>query len=496
MHGLHFPPKGLWISPGKNTDMRTKSMFKRAFLGTGIILTGAFLSLGYSWGNAPTYINVEENVDGSVALAPISLGNPQAAGALSLSSAAEINDSKQTGQTGFFSNLFNKASQLITYEKPVIVKSGDTLAKILERAGASSKQAEKIIDSISGMFDPRSLKVNQKILARFIPAFPSEDTPSGPNDDLFAGVIIPLDHRNRIEVSFNNAAGNGDVIAKKVSLKLSQENVRAAGEIDSSLYNAAARKGVSSPIISELIRVFSWDVDFQRDIWKGDKFEVMYQRFSDEDGNKVYDNGIKYASLTLQGVKKSIYLHKLADGTVDYFDETGQSAKKALMRTPIDGARLSSTFGKRTHPILGYTKMHKGADFAAPSGTPIYAAGNGTIEMAGRNGAYGNYVRIRHNSEYSTAYAHMKSIKKGVGKGKRVTQGEVIGHVGTTGRSTGPHLHYEVLMGKKQVNPLKVKMPSGQKLAGAELARFKVSLAEISSEWAQLESEAGQLAQK
>jgi len=476
---------------GKKTDMRIKNMVMRSLLGTGVIIAGAFLSFGYSWGNAP--VDSAHDASNSVALAPISLGNPRAAGTLSVS--APNNSGEDSADSGFFSNLLNTARELVTYEKPVAVKSGDTLAKILERAGANSKQASNIIKSLSGIFDPRSLKVNQKIFARFVPAFPSADETGGIGSDVFAGLVIPLDYRNRIEVSLNNTSNDESFIAKKVSFELVSENVRAEGTIDSSLYLAAANNGVTPPVINELIRIFSWDVDFQRDIWKNDSFEIMYQRFRDEDGNVVYNDGIKYAALTLQGKKKAIYLHQLKDGTTDYFDENGQSARKALMRTPINGARLSSTFGKRKHPVLGYTKMHKGADFAAPSGTPIYAAGNGTIEMSGRNGAYGNYVRIRHNSEYATAYAHMKSIKRGMGKGKRVTQGQVIGYVGTTGRSTGPHLHYEILRAGQQVNPLKVKMPSGKKLSGGELARFKISLAEITSEWAKLENEAGQLAQ-
>jgi len=476
---------------GKKMDMRIKNMVMRSLLGTGVIIAGAFLSLSYSWGNAP--VDSAHDAGNSVALAPISLGNPRAAGTLSVSAPSNAGEDNADG--GFFSNLLNAARELVTYEKPVVVKSGDTLAKILERAGANNKQANSIIKSLSGIFDPRSLKVNQKIFARFVPAFPNADEAGGIGSDVFAGLVIPLDHRNRIEISLNNASNDESFIAKKVSFELMPENVRAEGIIDSSLYLAAANKGVTPPVINELIRIFSWDVDFQRDIWKNDSFEVMYQRFRDEDGNVVYNDGIKYAALTLQGKKKAIYLHQLKYGTTDYFDENGQSARKALMRTPINGARLSSTFGKRKHPVLGYTKMHKGADFAAPTGTPIYAAGNGTIEMSGRNGAYGNYVRIRHNSEYATAYAHMKSIKRGMGKGKRVTQGQVIGYVGTTGRSTGPHLHYEILRAGQQVNPLKVKMPSGKKLSGGELARFKISLAEITSEWAKLENEAGQLAQ-
>ena len=474
-------------------------MILRSLLTAGLtasaLTAGAFLSLSFSNGQASNSVpafDVGANGD-NVSLAPISLGNPQTAGMLAAFS--PVPNSKEDG-LGFLSNIFGGADSIATYEKAVVVKSGDTLAKILSRAGASKIEAEKIIKSLSGLFDPRSLKVKQKIFARFSPTFPSENSSNNPGKDVFAGLVIPIDYRNQIEVSINNASTGDEFSAKKVSLELHPENVRAKGKINSSLYLAAANKGVSPPVINELIRIFSWDVDFQRDIWKGDGFEVMYQRFHDDDGNAVYDGTIKYAALTLQGKKKAIYLHKLKDGSTDYFDKNGQSARKALMRTPINGARLSSTFGKRKHPILGYTKMHKGSDFAAPRGTPIYAAGNGTIDKSGRNGAYGNYVRIRHNSEYSTAYAHMKAIKRGMGKGKRVSQGQVIGYVGTTGRSTGPHLHYEILQNGRQVNPLKVKMPSGKKLKGGELARFKTALADINSQWATLESEDDQLAQK
>ena len=200
----------------------------------------------------------------------------------------------------------------------------------------------------------------------------------------------------------------------------------------------------------------------------------------------MHNGQIVFAALTLSGERKPIYLHTLKNGVTDYFDEKGQSAKKALMRTPIDGARLSSSFGKRKHPILGYTKLHTGTDFAAPRGTPIYAAGDGSIDTAGWNGGYGKYVRIRHNSEYSTAYAHMKAIKSGIGKGKRVRQGQIIGYVGTTGRSTGPHLHYEIIRRGKKVNPMWVKMPSGQKLKGNEMARFEATREALKTQWASL----------
>ncbi len=254
---------------------------------------------------------------------------------------------------------------------------------------------------------------------------------------------------------------------------------RAEGVIESSLYVAGRKAGIPNRVLAELIRAYSWDVDFQRDIRSGDGFEVMYERVFDATGKQVFSGPIAFAALTLSGKRHAIYLHTTADGTRDYFDAKGRSARKALMRTPIDGARLSSGFGRRKHPVLGYNKLHRGVDFAAPKGTPIYAAGNGIIVQAGRNGAYGKYVRIRHTARSATAYEHLSGFARGLAKGKRVTQGQIIGYVGTTGRSTGPHLHYEILAGGVRTNPMKVRMPSGKKLKGAELARFQATRAGI-----------------
>ena len=225
-------------------------------------------------------------------------------------------------------------------------------------------------------------------------------------------------------------------------------------------------------------------MDFQRDIRPGDGFEVMFKRFHDAEGNLVHNGAIVHAALTLSGERRPIYLHTTADGRTGYFNEKGESARKALMRTPIDGARLSSAFGKRRHPVLGYSMMHRGVDFAAPAGTPIYAAGQGSIVYAGRKGAYGNYIRLRHNRLYATAYAHMRRFARGMAKGRRVKQGQVIGYVGSTGRSTGPHLHYEILREGRRVNPFKVKMPSGRKLTGKELERFLAARDDIDRQYA------------
>jgi len=354
---------------------------------------------------------------------------------------------------------------MIGYKLPFKVKSGDTLARILGRAKLTPQTANQVIRALKGVFNPRNLKIGQTINVEFTKSVSALET-----FGRFTGLVIPLNYAKRIQVS---PAPQGGFKALEIERDLQTQTAFGEGTIDWSLFAAGAKAGVATPVMAELVRAFSWDVDFQRDIRANDHFEVLYERKLDDAGKVVHNGRILYAALTLSGQVKPIYLYKFSNGKTDYFDDKGQSAKKALMRTPIDGARLSSSFGRRKHPVLGYTKMHKGTDFAAPRGTPIYAAGDGIIEKSGRNGSFGNYIRIRHNSEYSTAYAHMKSIKRGRTKGSRVRQGQVIGYVGTTGRSTGPHLHYEILRNGRQTNPMRVKMPSGKKLVGQELAKFK-----------------------
>ena len=200
---------------------------------------------------------------------------------------------------------------------------------------------------------------------------------------------------------------------------------------------------------------------------------MSYEKIFTENKNKHFFGDIQYARVTIKNNTLEYFKFLTDDGYVDYFNREGKNVKKSILKTPLDGARLSSTYGMRKHPISGFNKMHKGIDFAAPKGTPVYAGGNGVIERAGRNGGYGNYIRIRHNNEYKTAYAHLSGFKKGISKGVRVNQGEVIGYVGSTGRSTGPHLHYEIIYQNKQINPLKLKLPSGKILKGKELERFK-----------------------
>jgi murein DD-endopeptidase MepM/ murein hydrolase activator NlpD len=353
----------------------------------------------------------------------------------------------------------------------VTVGRGDTLSNILDRAQIDTAQAHAVVQSLRGVYDPRRLRVGQELL---ITAATTQDGSAGRQ---LMSLALDLDFDQRIRVT---RGPDGSYSADKLQRPQRRELVRRAGTIDDSLFLSADRSDVPRGITIDLIRLFSWDVDFQRDIRAGDGFEILFEEVSLEDDTDAVRGGdLLYAGLSLSGESLDAFRFEPEDGEVEYFDRTGRSLRKFLLRTPIDGARLSSRFGMRKHPILGYSRMHKGADFAAPSGTPIYAAGSGRVVSAGRNGGYGNYIRLRHSGEYSTAYAHLSRFAKGIGPGKRIRQGQVIGYVGTTGRSTGAHLHYEVLRNDKQINPLEVKQPPTSQLTGADLKRFNTEVARI-----------------
>ncbi len=350
-------------------------------------------------------------------------------------------------------------------ERRVTVRRGDTLMKVLRRAGAERGEAHASITAIGTVLDPRRLKIGQKLTVSFRrPA--SADGTSGKIGELVS-VTVEIDSERSVTASRTESGFD----VRETVRPLDSTLVRGEGRIDDSLFVSARRAGVPARVVMDIIHMFSWDVDFQREIRRGDRFDILFERFRDDDGRPVKDGDILFASLSLSGADLQLYRF-VADGVVDYYDPKGRSARKALMKTPVDGARLSSRYGKRRHPILGYTTMHRGVDFAAPRGTSVMAAGDGVVERAGRYGAYGNYVRIRHNGTYKTVYAHLKSYARGVRSGKRVRQGQTIGYVGSTGRSTGPHLHYEVHRDGRQVNPLRLKLPTGRKLKGRDLARF------------------------
>ena len=341
------------------------------------------------------------------------------------------------------------------------VSRGDTLMKMLTDAGISRAEAHTAITALAKVFKPRDLKPGITVTVT-----QEKATAALQRIDLAA------DPRHEIAVRRDKT---GRLKATAIKKALTTQTRRASGVIRSSLYLAGQRAELPPSVLARLIRIFSFDVDFQRDVQPDDSFDLMFERLYDESSTAVAEGNILIAEMVLSNKRVRLYRHRSNDGNVDYYDSKGHSVRKALILTPIDGARISSGFGRRRHPILGYNKMHRGVDFAAPRGTPIYAAGNGTVEVAGRKGAYGKYIRIRHNGRYKTAYAHLHGYARGIRRGRRVRQGEVIGYVGSTGRSTGPHLHYEILRNGHQINPKKLNLPSGRKLVGAELKRFMIT---------------------
>lgn len=355
------------------------------------------------------------------------------------------------------------------------VGSGKTIAGVLQDAGVSSSDAFYAVEALGEHFDPRRVRPGQKLDVHFKEL---DDGSMG-----FDKLSMKLSPVKEILVAKKS---DDEFTAELQEKELERKVYGGAAKIETSLYGSAARADIPAQIIAEMIRIYSWNVDFQRDVRRGDKVEVLYEAFETADGDFAKYGKILFANLNTGGREKPIYRFEMDNGRVDYFEPDGTSVRKTLMKTPVDGARISSGFGMRRHPILGYNKMHKGMDFAAPTGTPIYAAGDGVIEVAGRKGAYGNYMRIRHNSKLKTAYAHMSKFKKGMRVGKSVKQGDVIAYVGSTGRSTGPHLHYEVLVNGVQVNPRSVDLPTGETLTGQQLNRFKSFIRGIDAQYASL----------
>jgi len=350
--------------------------------------------------------------------------------------------------------------------RQVLVERGDTLSGLLIDAGAEATDAQAAVMALSQVYEPSKLRAGQSVTLTFAP-------------QTAALVSVALKPSVERDVAAHRA-DDGTFMAEEVVKQLTATDTRASGTIDGSLYLSAKAAGIPEAIIVDMIRIYSYAVDFQREIRPGDKFDVLYTHYVDETGESLKAGAIQYAELTLKGQKKPLYRFTTSDDqSTDYYDPKGWSGKRMLMRTPIDGARLTSGFGMRHHPILGYTKMHKGVDFGASTGTPVMAAGSGVIEKAEWYGGYGRYVRIKHGDSYSTGYAHLSRFARGIEKGKRVRQGQIIAYVGTTGRSTGPHLHYEVMIMNKQVNPLGVKIPTGRNLAGKDLKTFKDEMARV-----------------
>lgn len=348
-----------------------------------------------------------------------------------------------------------------TFQQVVRVQRGEIFQQVLMRAGVVGADAQFASISLAGVYDVRKMKLGQLITVDF--------GILGEEHNRFLGVRFDSNFDRTVSVQ---RQARGDFVATEIKKEIVTQLLRTDGAIDHSVFQAGLQAGLPPEPVVRMINLFAYDVDFQRDVQKGDTFETLIEQHKDARGDVVRHGNILFASLTLQGQTIRLYRWQGEDGDADYFSETGHSSKKALMRTPIDGARLSSGFGYRRHPVLGYSKMHQGTDFAAPSGTPIYAAGAGQIEKIGWQGGYGNAIVIRHTKEYQTLYGHMSGFAPGMSPGRRVKQGDIIGYVGSTGMSTGPHLHYEVHLNSKPIDPLSLKLPSRQRLQGQELARY------------------------
>ena len=341
------------------------------------------------------------------------------------------------------------------------IKSGETFDKILDGYSINKEEIKAIKESLSKKTNINKLNTNQKI----------QITIDQTNNKI-KEFIFQISNTEKIYLSKENV--NKRFNQEVLTLKLDKKIIYSEDIIKQSLYKAAINQNIPPNIIIEFARIYGFQVDFQRDIRKLDKFQIMYEVFTDKN-NKIIETGeILYANLKLSGQDNSLYYFDKKESR-GHYDKNGKSIQKALMKTPINGARLSSSFGMRKHPIDGFNKMHKGTDFAAPMGTPIMASGNGIVKKAGWCGGGGKCIKIRHNSTYETVYAHMSKFARGIKSGVRVKQSQIIGYVGSTGKSTGPHLHYEVIINGKKVNSQTLKLPSGKVLKGKDRELFETN---------------------
>jgi len=343
------------------------------------------------------------------------------------------------------------------------IKKGDTIQKILKKYHIKNNEIYNIISKYKKHGNPSKLLSGNKINIVIEKRLPEKE-------NSIAKFSLPLTNSSMIEITKDE---NNNFVSKKIITKLYKKKILVDNIIKKNLYKSAVEAKISPEVIIEFARIFGFEIDFQRDIRKNDYFKILYEKYSDDTGEFIKSGSILYAHMMVNN--REISLYKFGDDkNYGYFSGEGKSVEKALMKTPINGARLSSSYGLRKHPILGFNKLHTGTDFAAPMGTPIMASGSGTIILAKWCGGGGNCIKIKHNSTYETIYAHMKSFASGMKPGKKVRQGQIIGYVGSTGMSTGPHLHYEVIINGKKVNSQKLKLPSGKVLKNNERQLFEI----------------------
>ncbi len=355
------------------------------------------------------------------------------------------------------------------------IKKGDTLISLLTDSGVPSDEAHNAFEAIRRTFNPRKLDIGSTLSLKL-----DKDNEGA---IIVSQIKLPMSSISTVELS---RTGDDDFAVKKIDAPLIKKLARAGGSIDGSIYQTGADAGIPPAMLNEIITAYSYDVDFQRDVKKGDAIDVLFERMETKNGAVAGNGNFVFSELTLGNRTIKIYRYVDKNGNADFYNEKGESIRKALLRTPISGARITSSFGMREHPISGYTKMHKGVDFGAPIGTPIYAAGDGIVESASVKSGYGNYLKIKHNSKYTSAYAHLSRFASGVSPGKKVKQGQIVAYVGMTGATTGPHLHYEILANNEQVNPANVKFKTGSVLQGRDLASFRSNMNKIEARLASI----------
>jgi len=349
---------------------------------------------------------------------------------------------------------------------PLKIQPGETFEAAVRRAGVAPEEARQAVKTLGEAMDTVHIKAGMAFDAAI----------AHPRGERGPARLIGLSLRTGPATAVTlSRTFDGAMRLREMQEQVREEETVAKGEIDGSLYESAARLGATPTVTASVAKMFAHKLDFQRDIQPGDSFTLIFDRKITESGRTIETGAVEYAEV--KGVK--FYRFERRDGDVEYFDEHGKNVRGFLLRTPVDGARMTSRFGMRRHPILGYTRMHQGIDFGAGSGTPVVAAGDGVVVEARRWGGYGNWVRVRHDGGWETGYAHLSRFGKGVRAGQRVKQGQVIAYVGSTGASTGPHLHYEIWKGGKRVNPVGAKVPQGTVLAGAELEQFRAEKARI-----------------
>jgi len=431
--------------------------------------------------------------------------NPNSTSFASFAPATSTSASKVSEQRGAFNPMDgqvvdeaeNNLHPSTVDTRTITMEKGDTLVGALTEAGVSQEDASGAVMAMKTVYDPRDVRAGETFDITYSTEPPvanvisittatlnsidaSEDGDTGEMEVLEPGTITPVGNLMKFVFSPSvereitvTRAQDGSYSAQDTVKKLVQQTHRAGATVDSSLYAAAVQAGIPTDVVVDMIHVFSYKVDFQRDLHPGDSFEVLYDYYFTEDGQPAKQGPIAFASIRLKDRTVTLYRYQSdPNEAAEYFDAQGQSVKGFLMKTPVDGARITSGFGMRFHPVLGFSRMHKGIDFGVPIGTPVMAAGAGTVQLEGRMGGYGNFLKVNHGNGYATGYGHLSRFAPGIHPGSRVRQGQIIAYSGNTGVSTGPHLHYEIFQGGGQVNPLKVKVAMGRKLGGKDLHKF------------------------